>query len=173
MIIWSHFIIYVSFHFLSICQLRDDRTIAFVQLWSVSDLRTISPWATRGKKHRTLAEVGLGQNSLTVFCIRHHRLLVSGGRFSVSSDGSPWHLDTRQSERSSSRRIRSNDRRVSDLGDLDEISSSYADGISDRSALRCAAGGVARYIANKDRRRDRVYIVLFGLPKKEKIDLLI
>lgn len=149
--------IYVSFHFLSICELHDNRTIAsvFAQLWSIFDLRTISPWATRGKKHCTLAEVGLGQNGLTVFCIRHHRLLVSGGRFSVSSDGSLWHS---QSERSSSRRIRSNDRRVSDLGDLDEISSSYADRISDRenrSALRCVAGGAAR-IAKKDRRRDRV-----------------
>lgn len=99
----------------------------------ISDLRKLVLEHTRQETPYLDGKVGLTQNSLTVFCIRHRRLLA-GGRtwFSVSPDSPLWYSDTRQSVRSSSRRrIRSNGRKVSDLGDLDEISSSYAGRIND------------------------------------------
>lgn len=116
----------------------------------------ISPWTAYNKKHRTLAEAGLGQNGLTVFCIRHRQLLAAG-QFSVSSDSPLWYFDTWQSIRRA-RGVPRDDvfarvSRVSDLEDLDEISSSYADRISDTQSRGLFGTSTCRRWSNEIHRK--------------------
>lgn len=116
----------------------------------------IGPRAARNTEPSGEAE--LGQDGLTVFCIRHRRLLA-GRRFSVSADRSSSAPHRRRSdtlgevydERSSSRCLRSSARRVSDLRDLREIrerlprtqAESAIRDQEDRLALRRASAAVA------------------------------